>query len=278
MSMPIKLSSHGTREFWEIPVLFEDEHLLAIDKPGGLLTNPDPATPDRPSLMGMLHAAIEDTKPSVAARSLSYVRLAYHLDPETTGVLLVARSKPVFTALADQLSMEKPLLTFIALVQGTPAEQQFEVNAPLGPHPVRSGLMRIDHHHGKKARTLFEVVETFGSCTLVACRPLTLRPHQLRVHLKYAGHPVVGDRSYGGKPLLLSDLKQDYRLKPNREEHPLIAGPNLHCESLNCTHPVVGEPLSVAAPIPKVLTVALKYLRKFGRKSADSRSQMENGT
>ena len=101
MSTAVKLSSPATREFWEISALFEDEHLLALDKPAGLLTAPDPDNAERPSLMKLLHDGIAAGKPWAAARKLTYLNNAHRLDFETTGVLLLAKTKTAFMALAD---------------------------------------------------------------------------------------------------------------------------------------------------------------------------------
>src|SRR5262245_6445456 len=91
----IKLSSRATSEFWEIQVLYEDEHLLALDKPSGLLTSPDRYDPERPNLMKLLHAAIAESKPWAKERSLTYLMNAHRLDFETSGIILLAKSKPV---------------------------------------------------------------------------------------------------------------------------------------------------------------------------------------
>lgn len=263
MSDPIKLSSPATREFWEIPVLWEDDHLLALAKPPGLLTSPDRADPERPSLMPLLHAGIKQGKAWAQARGLSYLVNAHRLDFETSGVLLLARSKPVLVALANLFGANLPVRIHLALAQGTPANPQFESEARLAPHPVIPGRMRVDSRHGKWSRTQFEVVERFRDCTLLRCRPITERIHQIRVHLQQAGLPVVGDRLYGGSPLLLSRLKPDYRLKPRRTERPLISQAALHAERLELAHPVTGAPLAITAPWPKDFSVAVKYLRRY---------------
>src|SRR3954470_23996300 len=101
MSAVIKLSSPATREFWEIPVLFEHEPLLAVDKPSGLLTSPDRYDPLRPNLMKLLHAGIADGKPWSKERGLAYLMNAHRLDFETSGILLLAKNKPVLVQLAD---------------------------------------------------------------------------------------------------------------------------------------------------------------------------------
>jgi RluA family pseudouridine synthase len=259
----IKLSSPATREFWEIPVLFEDEHLLALDKPAGLLTSPDRYDPNRPSLMKLLHAGIADGKPRARERNLTYLSNAHRPDFETSGVMLLAKSKPALVALANLFGTEKPLKKYTTLAQGNPTKEKFEVDARLAPHPAQPGLMCVDPRGGKKSKTQFEVLEIFSGWMLLRCRPLIERTHQIRVHLRHAGFPVVGDGLYGGKPLWLSRLKRDYRLKPGREERPLISRAALHAEELQLPHPITGETLTLTAPEPKDLKVAMKYLRQF---------------
>jgi RluA family pseudouridine synthase len=261
----IKLSSPATREFWEIPVLFEDNHLLALDKPAGLLSSPDRYDPQRPNLMKLLHAAVAANKTWARERHLTYLMNAHRLDFETSGVMLLAKDKTTLVALANLFGSEKPLKNYVALVHGTPPEAAFEVDARLAPHPLKIGLVRVDPKNGKKSKTRFEVLETFSGHTLLRCEPLTGRTHQIRVHLRHVGLPVVGDRLYGGKPLWLSRLKRDYRLKPGREERPLLSRVALHAEELTLPHPVTGQTVTITAPWPKDLKVALKYLRQFAR-------------
>lgn len=259
----IKLSSPETGEFWEIPVVFEDEHLLAISKPARLLTSPDRYDPNRPNLMKLLHGGVTEGKPWAKQRGLTYLANAHRLDFETTGILLLAKNKPVLVALADLFGSEKPVKTYAALVQGTPVEDHFDVDAPIAPHPTSVGLMRIEPKRGKKSRTLFTVVEKFRGYTLLKCQPLTGRTHQIRVHLRHVKLPIVGDTLYRGGKLWLSELKRNFRLKPNKEERPLMATVALHAESLSLTHPVTHETITITAPWPKDLEVAVKYLRKF---------------
>jgi 23S rRNA pseudouridine1911/1915/1917 synthase len=268
MTATIKISSPETHEFWEIPVLHEDEHLLALDKPAGLLVSPDRydqerLEPEPPNLMQLMHGAIAAGKPWVAERSLTYLTNAHWLDRDTTGVLLLAKSKAVLVALSDLFGTERPIQTQLALVHGAPREEHFEVNAKIGPHPARPGMWSVDPRNGKKTSTRFEVVERFASYTLLKCQLLTNRPHQVRVHLQNSGLRVVGDALYGGAPLLLSDLKSDYRLKPGRTENPLLGRVTLHSELFELPHPVTAAPLTITAPWPKDLRVAIKYLRQY---------------
>jgi RluA family pseudouridine synthase len=263
MSAVIKLSSPATHEYWEPAVLFEDEHLLALDKPPGLLVSPDRYDAERPNLMKLLHAGIERGTPWARERGLSYLMNAHRLDFETSGVILLAKTKPVLIALANLFGAELTAKTYIALVHGQPVQPAFEVTAKLAPHPVKIGLIRVDEKTGKRSKTSVELLEKFRGHSLLQCRPATGRTHQIRVHLRHAGLPIVGDTLYGGSPLLLSQLKSDYRLKHNKTERPLMERVALHAAELKFKHPVTGTEVVITAPWPKDLTVAVKYLRRY---------------
>lgn len=265
MSAAIKLSSPATREFWEIAVLFEDEQLLALDKPAGLLTSPDRLAPERPSLMTLLHEGIAAGKPWASQRNLSYLANAHRLDFEISGVLLLAKNKPALVALADQFGSEKRVRKYLALTQGVPPDEQFVLDQKIAPHPLKPGQMRIDSRHGKKSKTEFSVLEKFSRWSLLRCIPLAERPHQIRLHLSHVGCPVVGDEAHGGKKLWLSRLKRDFRLKPGHEERPLISQASLHLEELDLLHPITQKSLSIKSEWPKDLRVALKYLRLYAK-------------
>ena len=238
--------------------------MLALDKPAGLFVSPDRNDPQRPGLVTLLHDAIAVGKPWTRERGLNYLMNAHRLDSETSGVILFAKSKAVLIALANTFGSEKSLQKYIALVQGPPGEDKFAVDAKLAPHPLKIGLMCVAKT-GKKSRTQFAVLERFSGYTLLKCEPQTSRRHQIRVHLRHAGLPIVGDELYGGKKLWLSRLKRDYRLKPGREERPLISRAALHMEELTLPHPVTGQTLTLTAPWPKDLKVAVKYLQQFAK-------------
>jgi len=148
-------------------------------------------------------------------------------------------------------------------VHGVPAKDEFEVDAKLAPHPVKTGLMRIDEKNGKRARTRFEVLEKFSVYALVRCQPFTGRTHQIRVHARSAGMPIVGDELYDGSKLNLSSLKPNYRLKSKQVEKPLIERVALHAAELRLPHPVTGAGVMITSPMPKDMTVAVKYLRRY---------------
>jgi RluA family pseudouridine synthase len=259
----IKLSSPATKEFWAVPVLWEDDRLLALDKPSRLLTSPDRYDPTRPNLMALLHRDIARGASWAVSRQIQYLANVHRLDLETSGVLLLARDKPALVELANQFGSEKPAKTYVALAQGSPTADTFEVNERIAPHPTQPGSMRVDSRGGKRALTRFQVLERFRGYVLLHGHPQTGRTHQIRVHLRHLRMPLVGDRLYGGRPLLLSRLKPDYRFKADQEERPLLGRVALHAESLTVKHPASGEALTIRAPWPKDLTVAVKYLRKF---------------
>lgn len=263
MGLPIKLSSRPTREFWEIPVLFEDPELLALDKPAGLLLAPDPLNLERPSLMGLLERGIESAAPWAASRGLTFLALTHPLDVGATGVVLLAKSPAVKTELSRQFAAERARQCCVALVQGTAAADTFTVEARLAADPARPEVVRVVPRHGARTVTQFTVLERFRDHTLLRCEPRTQREQQIRVHLHSQRLPIAGDPLYGGRPLLLSRLKPGYRFKPDREELPLLQRVTLHAEELHCQQPVSGESLVVRSPWPKDLNVALKYLRRY---------------
>ena len=263
MSGLIKLSSPETREFWEIPIAYEDQYLLALDKPTGLAGTPDALEAQRPNLLSLLQAGIAEGKPWASERGLTYLMAIERLERETSGLLLLAKTKSALETVANFLSSEKPCKKFVALVQGSPSQEHFFVEAKIAPHPLEPGRMRIDVRGGKRARSRFEILERFAGWTLLSCQPLTHRMHQLRVHLQRAKLPLAGDAMYGGAPLRLSRLKAGYRLKANHSERPLMDRPALHAEEMMFSHPVLGTLITIRAPWPKDLTVAVKYLRRY---------------
>lgn len=258
----IKLSAGEGRGFWEVPVLYEDAHVLALDKPACLLVSPDRYDADRPNLMRLLHDGIAAGKPWAKERGLVYLSNAHRLDFETSGVLILAKERPVLVALAEAFGNASPRKTYIALVAGSPAKE-FEVDVSLRPDHRDPARMRWARD-GKKSLTRFVVLEDFNGVSLVECRPETGRTHQIRVHLLAAGYPIVADPLYGpGEKLYLSGLKRGYRPKGNDPERPLTPRLALHAWKLELTHPVTGEPLRIEAPWPKDLEVALKQLRRY---------------
>jgi 23S rRNA-/tRNA-specific pseudouridylate synthase len=138
-----------------------------------------------------------------------------------------------------------------------------EVDLPLAPSQTVPGLTVVDRTHGRPALTRFHLVERFRGYSLVKIEPASDRLHQIRVHLKSVGCPLVADTEYGTDQwLMLSRLKKDYRMKAEGER-PLLNRTALHAEGIEMLHPVTGAPLTLTVPWPKDITVAVKYLRKF---------------
>lgn len=263
MTIVIRLTCPLTHELWEVPILHEDEQLLAVAKPACLLASPDHADPQRPSLMRLLHDGIAQGATWAKQRNLTYLANAHRLDCETSGVLLLAKTKPALVALANEFGANQPVKTYVALARGMPAEPEFTVDARIGPQTRLLGLMRIDTQGGKPAVTRCKVLEQFRGFTLLQCQPLTERTHQIRVHLRSVGLHLVGDVPYTGSPLFLSQIKSSYRPKLHEPERPLMGRVALHAERLEIKHPATGEPIILTAEWPRDLRVTVKYLRQF---------------
>jgi RluA family pseudouridine synthase len=243
--------------------LFEDDHLLALNKPAGILVSPDRKDPNRANLMDLLHRGIERGASWATPRPLEYLRNPHRLDFEASGALVLAKNKEAFAALTAQFTTAEPGRAYAALARGSSDADLFETDAKLGPHPLQMGVFRVDSRNGRRSRTAFAVRERFHGWLLLECRPCPDRPHQIRAHLRHLRLPVVGDEVYGGRPLFLSTLKTDYRLKRDRVERPLIARPALHAERVEIRHPATGEEITIDAPWPKDLAVSVKYLRRY---------------
>src|SRR5262245_32773262 len=200
--------------------------------------------------MSLMHAGIAAQKPWAVENGLSFLTNVHRLDSEASGVVVLACTKAVQLKLADWFGAGKPGRGYVALVEGVSESDQFEVEARLAQHPVRHNLVVVDAKRGKAARTRFQVLERFRKHTLLKCDALIDRRHQVRSHLKHIGLPLVGDRAYGGKPLLLSRLKPGYQLKPDQMERPLLSTPALYADHLTFPHPISGEELSITAEWP----------------------------
>jgi 23S rRNA pseudouridine1911/1915/1917 synthase len=256
-------------------ILFEDEFLVAFDKPSGLAVSPGPRGGGGPTLAGLARGRFGPAAAGV-----------HRLDPEASGVVLFAKTKPALDFLSGQFQSKTVRRTLHALAAprapgeagrkgdsmldaagSLPAE--FSVDLALGDDEHQAGRVRVVRGRGgKPSLTEFRVLESFGRFAWVECRPLTGRMHQVRVHLASAGAPVLNDALYGepGAVLLLSGLKRGY--KGRDSERPLITRLALHAGALGFVHPGSREPMEIAAPIPADLGIALKYLRKFAGRGA----------
>ncbi|MFI5338042.1 MAG: RluA family pseudouridine synthase [Opitutales bacterium] len=234
------------------PVIFEDEAILAFDKPSGLSIAPDRRDRTTGSLLELVRARFG---PGVAN--------VHRIDADTSGLVLCAKTKPALDFLSGQFQSKTVEKTYLALTSGQPEAETYDVDLVLKEDEAAPGRMCVVKKHGLAALTGFRVLERFGGrFALVECRPQTGRNHQIRVHLAATGTPLLNDPLYGdGTVLLLSDLKRGYKGRDN--EQPLLRRLALHAAALTFTHPVTRERMTLTAPLPDDFAVALKYLRKF---------------
>jgi 23S rRNA pseudouridine1911/1915/1917 synthase len=259
------------------PVIFEDDSLIAFDKPSGLIVVPERRERKRENLMGLVHAKFGEGVANV-----------HRLDADTSGLLLCAKHKPALDFVSGQFQSKTVRNVYHAFVvlppepamkSLTPIRDEtgalpdaFTIDFALDEDEQQKGRMCVCKGRGGKASTTeVRTLERFGRFAFVECRPLTGRTHQVRVHLAAAGAPVLNDSFYGVPEitLLLSDMKRRY--KGRDEEKPLVGRLALHVSELTLIHPVTREPLILRAPLPHEFEVALKYLRKFASGSGRPR-------
>lgn len=248
-------------------LLYEDEHVLVLDKPADLLVEPDRWDEGRPNLLGGLHEL--SARREQAGHPPFRPRLVHRLDKDTSGVIAVAKTVEAERALGEAFEHGAAHKRYLALVEGEHplgADETETIDLPLGPDQRRSGLMCV-RRDGKSSQTRIRVRQRFRGFTLLECEPLTGRTHQIRVHLAAQGFALLVDPLYGRrKALLLSEIKAGYRRKPGQPETPLLARLSLHALALELG--LVGAapgaaPLRVEAPLPADFERALKQLAKW---------------
>ena len=257
------------------PTLYEDGHVLVVDKPALLAVEGDRWDRTRPGLIAALLGPARDGEGPPASGPGSFrPRIVHRLDKGTSGAVLVARNVEAERALREAFDRGLVRKDYLALVEGEHplGEGESEViDRPLGPDTRRSGRVCVRASGGKPSRTRIRVEQRFRGFTLLQCEPLTGRTHQIRVHLADAGFPLVVDPLYGRRTsLLLSEIKRGYRPKPGRAERPLIARLSLHARSLRFPRvggpeldgPSAPEPIRVEAPLPGDFALTLKQLAK----------------
>ena len=244
------------------PVLYEDDHFLALDKMTHMAVTHSQLFPERPSLFELLRHAIESRARWVEKRNINYLGFAYRLDFETSGISIFCKSNMARQRIGDLLGANQEKREFLCLVHGSPQEETFEVNAKIGWVTGEPDIMMAGKR-GKFASTKFEVVERLAGFTLLRCLPSTDRKHQIRAHLQHTGLPPVGDAYYGGSLLMLSRLKKNYRPRRDGTEKPLLDRAALHYAKLKFEHPFTGDEVEIECGLAKDMDVALKYLRKY---------------
>lgn len=234
-------------------LLFEDDLMLVVSKPAGLLTIPD-------------RFGNKDSLVSALERDFGRVFVVHRLDRETSGVLCFARTEDAHRHLSMQFEHHTADKFYLVLVDGVVHQQEGEINKPIGPHPTIPNKMTISRA-GKPSLTFFRVLEHFRQFTLLEALLKTGRTHQVRVHFQNIGYPLAVDALYGKRSgFLLSELKgKSYRSgKFSDEERPLMERTSLHAFRLRLDHPDTGERLEFKAELPKDFEAVLKQLRKWG--------------
>lgn len=225
-----------------VPVRYEDEHLMVIAKPPGMITHPTAARRHGTLVNRVLGMGV----PLSSAGGPDRPGIVHRLDAGTSGLLLVAKDDRTHRALSDLLSSRRVERRYLALARGAVSDPSFTVEAPL--RRVR-GRMAIRRPTGRQAETTFRLIERLpgGDATLLEARPHTGRTHQIRVHLTAIGHPILGDAAYGGGG------PEARRLGLGR--------PFLHAAGLSLDHPVTGRRIEVEEPLPEDLRRALELAR-----------------
>ena len=227
----------------ELDIVYEDEDVVVINKPKGLVVHPAAGHQDDTLVNGLLYAMGD---------SLSGINgelrpgIVHRIDKDTSGLLAVAKNDLAHTVLASQLKDHTMARTYEAIVCGNLKEDSGTVDAPIGRHPTDRKRMCVTERNSKPAVTHWEVVKRYRGYTHIRCHLETGRTHQIRVHMAHIGHPILGDTVYGRKK---PELGQDSQC--------------LHAGALCFRHPRDGRPVMVFAPLPDYFRQVLEKLEKM---------------
>lgn len=226
----------------EIPldILYEDADMIVINKARGMVVHPAAGIASGT----LVNALLFHCRDLSGINGVLRPGIVHRLDKDTSGVMVAAKNDAAHLALAEQIREKSAHRVYQAVVHGNIREASGIIEGDIGRHPVDRKRMAIVQSNGKHAVTEFRVLERFGAYTLVECTLRTGRTHQIRVHMTYIGHPLVGDPKYGARKSPFS-----------------IAGQALHSCSLDLVHPVTREGMHFEAPLPEDMQKILKKLR-----------------
>ena len=224
-----------------LDIVFEDEHMLVINKPQGMVVHPAAGNYDGTLVNALMYHCRESLS---GINGVMRPGIVHRIDKDTSGLLLVAKPNEAHLSLSEQIKNKTAHRHYICLVHGIVPNKKGIIDAPIGRHPSNRLKMAVTPNNSKNAVTHFEVLEHLNNASYVACDLETGRTHQIRVHMQYIGHPIIGD------PLYLS--KNSFGL----------AGQALHAEEISFDHPVTGERMEFTADAPAYFTDLLEKLRK----------------
>ncbi|MFL5747768.1 MAG: RluA family pseudouridine synthase [Niastella sp.] len=232
-----------------LEIIAENDHFIVINKPPGLLSIPD-------------REGKEASLKEILLQKYGQIFTVHRLDRETSGIIVFAKDPETHKFLSQAFEERTVEKYYQGIVNGTLAEKQKTIEAPIAENTVKRGVMII-HQRGKPAITDYEVLEDFGKFSLLQFRIHTGRTHQIRVHMQYVGHPLVCDELYGdGLPVKISSFKRNYKLSKNEEEEkPILARTGLHAQRLRFTD-MEGNTYDLQAEMPKDMRALLQQLRK----------------
>lgn len=229
-------------------IIFENDDYFFINKPP-FISSLDERTGGAQSIIRLAKEYWPDAQ------------LCHRIDKETSGVLAIAKNPAAYRHLSMAFESRNVTKEYHAVVNGTHDLDGVDVYLPILTLPT--GIVKIDKAKGKLAETIFFTIQAFKKATLVRCLPITGRMHQIRIHLSTLGAPIVGDETYGGKPIFLSEIKRKkFNLKKDSEERPLIQRFALHANSLIFTD-MNEQILDIKAPYPKDFEVLVKKLEEY---------------
>lgn len=227
-------------------IVQEDDHLIVINKPAGI-SSLDERTGEAESIL------------SLAKKYCGTAQLCHRLDKNTSGLLLIAKDNETYRQVSELFRKRKVKKTYLAVAEGRQTFEDLEVDLPISV--TSRGKAKVDYRGGKPAQTVFDTIEVFGHYSLIRCRPVTGRLHQIRIHLATQNAPIAGDDAYGGKAPYLSFLKRNFNMGRGREENPMISRFALHASELDFE--LNEKKYHLVAELPKDMEVFLKLLKKF---------------
>lgn len=245
----------------KLDIVFEDEHLLVINKPAGMVVHPGAGNRDQTLVNALLHYCGEELS---GIGGVMRPGIVHRLDKDTSGLMVVAKNDKAHKGLAAQLETRTLSRVYQAIVFGVPFPPKGEVNQAIGRHPTHRLKMAIRKKGGREARTFYTVGKRFGeACSLVMCKLESGRTHQIRVHMESIKHPLIGDPLYGPQPNAVRSALKKMDMESEDIDF-VINFPRqaLHAGSIAFDHPVTSEELGFEIPLPDDLSKLLKLLDK----------------